>query len=128
MFLILTICHVHSAVAQGEGRLPEYGGECICSGHDLKNLSECLHRVICMTTLPVSSLFLSSVRVEHVKHCFMCVFVYFSFSHKQMAPQLTYSHLLQHMRTLQMWARRERRRHHRLPLKLGALYMCPLLR
>lgn len=38
MFLILTICHVHSAVPQGEGRVSEYGGECICGGHDLKIL------------------------------------------------------------------------------------------
>lgn len=34
--LILTICHVHSAVPQGEGRVPESGGECLCCGHDLK--------------------------------------------------------------------------------------------
>lgn len=38
MFLILTICHVHSAVTQGEGRVPGYGGKCIRSGHDLKIL------------------------------------------------------------------------------------------
>ncbi len=38
MFLILTICHVHSAVTPSEGRVPEFGGESICSGHDLKIL------------------------------------------------------------------------------------------
>lgn len=41
MFLILTICHVHSAVTQGEGRVSESGGECLCSGHDLKILIYC---------------------------------------------------------------------------------------
>ena len=38
MFLILTICHVHSAVTQSEGRVPEFGGESIYGGHDLKIL------------------------------------------------------------------------------------------
>lgn len=38
MLLILTICHVHSAVTQSEGGVPEYGGESICSGHDLNIL------------------------------------------------------------------------------------------
>lgn len=41
MFLILTICHVHSAVTQSEGRVPEYGGESISCGHDLKILIYC---------------------------------------------------------------------------------------
>lgn len=40
MFLILTICHVHSAVPQGEGRVSEYGGEWICGGHD------CLDKIL----------------------------------------------------------------------------------
>lgn len=58
MFLILTICHVHSAVTQGEGRVPEYRGESICSGHDMNILI--YHNAltaICMTVLCVSSLF-----------------------------------------------------------------------
>lgn len=54
MFLILTICHVHSAVPQGEGRVSEYGGECICGGHDMKILIYFNALIISMTVLCVS--------------------------------------------------------------------------
>lgn len=38
MSLILTIYHVHPAVTQSEGRVPESGGESVYSGHDLNIL------------------------------------------------------------------------------------------
>lgn len=59
MYLILTICHVHSAVTQSEGRVPEHGGESVCSGHDLKILISVInqHGAICMTLIWVSSIY-----------------------------------------------------------------------
>lgn len=39
-FIILVICHVRSAVSQSEGRLSEYGGEWVCSGHDIEILTQ----------------------------------------------------------------------------------------
>lgn len=124
--LILTICHVHSAVPQGEGRVAESGGECICSGHDLKIpiCCSCLDRVICMPVIWVSLLPCFSCHKKSTENPqFTCIFVYFSSSHQQMAPHLPdiCSLQAQLQRTRQLLARQERNL--LLWLRLGAPHM-----